>query len=266
MKEEEVKKTDEESKYIPGIYNYCDRWCERCEFTTRCMSCTLVEEKFGDLDAHDINSEIFWQKLGETLQEALNMLKKMAEEQGIDIDSIDLEENGELEKDIDDKTVISIISHMSKAYITMVDNWVDSNEYLLGTMVYEQKNRSKLKLVRQGPAEPIESDVTIEEALEVIRWYQYQINVKLVRAIGSNKREYFLEEDGFPKDSDGSAKVSLLGIDRSISAWNELLKHFSEQKKIILNLIVYLNRLRERVESEFPNARAFIRPGFDEIQ
>jgi len=21
------------SNYIPGIFNYCDRWCERCEFS-----------------------------------------------------------------------------------------------------------------------------------------------------------------------------------------------------------------------------------------
>ena len=24
--------------FIPGIYNYCDRWCERCAFTARCMN------------------------------------------------------------------------------------------------------------------------------------------------------------------------------------------------------------------------------------
>jgi hypothetical protein len=24
-------------KFIPGIYNYCDRWCERCRFTSRCL-------------------------------------------------------------------------------------------------------------------------------------------------------------------------------------------------------------------------------------
>ena len=98
MKEENTKTNDEDSKYIPGIYNYCDRWCERCEFTSRCRSCTLVEEKFGVLDDHDINSVAFWQKLGETLQEALSMLKGMAEEQGIDLDSIDIEGNGLFEK------------------------------------------------------------------------------------------------------------------------------------------------------------------------
>ena len=130
----------------------------------------------------------------------------------------------------------------------------------------EQSNKSNLTLVRPKPlSDPIENEVTLEEALEVIRWYQYQINIKLMRAIESKKREVSLELNDFPKDSDGSAKVALLGIDRSISSWNELLKYLPEQKERILNLSVHLNRLRKRVESEFPNARAFIRPGFDEV-
>jgi hypothetical protein len=24
--------------HIPGIYNYCDRWCERCQLTSRCLN------------------------------------------------------------------------------------------------------------------------------------------------------------------------------------------------------------------------------------
>ena len=28
--------SDEKKSYISGIYNYCDRWCERCRFTSNC--------------------------------------------------------------------------------------------------------------------------------------------------------------------------------------------------------------------------------------
>ncbi len=28
---------DQEADFIAGIYNYCDRWCERCPATSRCM-------------------------------------------------------------------------------------------------------------------------------------------------------------------------------------------------------------------------------------
>ena len=35
-------------KLIPGIYNYCDRWCERCPFTSRCMVYAMGEEDRDD--------------------------------------------------------------------------------------------------------------------------------------------------------------------------------------------------------------------------
>jgi len=66
------------------------------------------------------------------------------------------------------------------------------------------------------------------------------------------------------KDSDGSTKVALIGMDRSISAWGEILKFFPDQEKNILGIIAHLDRLRKSTEAEFPDARAFVRPGFDE--
>ncbi|MCK5470856.1 MAG: hypothetical protein KAI99_20175, partial [Cyclobacteriaceae bacterium] len=73
-------------------------------------------------------------------------------------------------------------------------------------------------------------------------------------------------EDDFPKDSDGSAKVALIGIDRSISAWNILLSFFPEQKKQIITIIMLLENTQKNVENRFPGARGFVRPGFDEIK
>jgi hypothetical protein len=36
----------------------------------------MSEEKFGDLEDVDITNEVFWQKLSETFQETLSMLKE----------------------------------------------------------------------------------------------------------------------------------------------------------------------------------------------
>lgn len=93
------------------------------------------------------------------------------------------------------------------------------------------------------------------------RWYLFQIYVKLSRAV-SEKQE---DEEDILKDSDGSAKVALIGIDRSIAAWGILLNHFQKQEDELLEILVILERLRKRVEKEFPNARSFTRPGFDAI-
>ena len=64
-------------------------------------------------------------------------------------------------------------------------------------------------------------------------------------------------------DANGSAKVAIIGIERSIAAWAGLLPHFPEQENGILDLLVILKRLLPQVEAAFSNARAFQRPGFD---
>lgn len=52
--------------------------------------------------------------------------------------------------------------------------------------------------------------------------------------------------------------------DRSISAWGKILDYFPWQKKGILNIIAHLKRLCKTIEIEYPNARSFVRPSFDE--
>jgi len=257
------KKNSKDSKCIPGIYNYCDRWCERCPFTSRCFNFEMSEEKFGDLQSIDITNEAFWKKLSEMFQETLSMLKEMAEEQGIDLDSFGVEDEEKLQTGYDEKTVVHILSHMSKAYITMVDDWFVLNEYLFEHTEDEVDTNSGLYEVQSPPQK---DEVTLIDSIDVIRWYQHQIYVKLKRALNSAQDEYFEISNDFPKDSDGSTKVVLIGMDRSISAWGAILKYFSDQRKDILHIITHLKRLRERTEKEFPDARAFVRPGFDENQ
>ncbi len=68
----------------------------------------------------------------------------------------------------------------------------------------------------------------------------------------------FLE--GFPKDSEGSAMVVLMGVDRSIGAWNYIRNKLTSEKEIIQPMIRMLLWLRMEVEKEFPNAKDFVWP------
>jgi len=90
------------------------------------------------------------------------------------------------------------------------------------------------------------------------------IYVKLMRSVHGTLGDTpeILEE--FPKDSDGSAKVALIAIDRSMAAWGRMYDYFPAHQDQILALIKHLDSLRRRVEKIFPEARSFIRPGFDE--
>jgi hypothetical protein len=108
--------------------------------------------------------------------------------------------------------------------------------------------------------------VSLEEAIEVIRWYQYFIAAKVMRAIrGKMEEEEEERDDEFPSDSDGSAKIALIAIDRSIAAWAVIEHYISDCNKEVMDVITFLDGLRLAVEETFPNGRSFIRPGFDRI-
>jgi hypothetical protein len=255
MDNDKPENTEKDSGYIPGIYNYCDRWCERCRFTARCRTFAMEEEGKDAGDAMDITSDLLWKKITESLQSTLNLIKDIAREEGIDLDAI-----GSAERD-DAADVVHILSGISEAYIDRVDEWFEINAHLIENSLQNHNEHPHLKLVQP---EGSETSILLRDAVQVIRWYPDPIHVKLARALRSKNSEKKMELDDFPKDSDGSAKIALIGMDLSISAWGELLKRFKGRRKEILEIIRYLKQIRDIAEKEFPNARAFIRPGFDE--
>ena len=260
MDKDDLKKLAKDPKYIPGIYNYCDRWCERCPFTSKCLNCTLVKEQFGDLEKIDELNEAFWEKFSEMLHSTLTMIKEMAKEHGIDLDSVNMENEPTNDYTRKENSIAYLISHTSKNHAKSVEQWFKSNEYLF---LEKEEEMNRIRII-SSQSNPIQEAESINDATEIIRWYQWQIHVKLERAIDSDSSEESPDFDEFPKDSDGSAKVALIGIDRSMSAWKVLLTVFPEQARQILDFIAMLEHIKKSVETQFPDARNFVRPGFDE--
>jgi len=262
MDKEHVKKLAGDPKFITGIYNYCDRWCERCPFTSRCMNLALVNEQFPDQESRDINNETFWRGLSETFRLTLDLLKEAAEREGIDLDSLDIEELAGEERFNEEVAESHECCRAAKVYGEMVDDWFDSARDLFG----QKEDDLNLNVLPEIPnVGPLGEPDSFEDAVQVIRWYQHQIYVKLMRAIRGDLEEKPEIFDEFPNDSDGSAKVALIAIDRSIAAWGEVRNHYPLSDSDILDLLAHLDRIRRKVERVFPDAREFIRPGFDKI-
>jgi hypothetical protein len=243
-----LKKLAADERFIPGIYNYCDRWCERCPQTLHCLNFSLLEEKFSDPETRDIRNEAFWRKLSETLQEALDLLREAGKKWGIDLETLDSASDTESMRTNDEAAENHLICRAAKSYSKMVEDWFRERESLF----FE--------------AATVANDgVNLEEAFEVIRWYQYFIAAKVTRAVRGKMEEEVERYDEFVSDSDGSAKIALIAIDRSIGAW-AVFPHYSNlYAERILEIISFLDRLRQAVEETFPKARSFIRPGFDRI-
>ena len=259
---EKIKKLAQNPQFITGIYNYCDRWCERCPFTSRCLNFALGDEQFGDPESRDITNKLFWKKLAETFRVTLDLLKEAAEREGIDLNSLGTEELADQESSGEEAAENHECCRAAEIYGEMVDEWFDSASDLFG----QGEDDLNLKVLLDIPnVNPIWEGAGLEEAVQVVRWYQHQIYVKLMRAIHGRLEEKSPIHDEFYSDSDGSAKVALIAIDRSIAAWGEIQHHYPLRDADIRDILVHLGRLRRSVEKVFPGARSFIRPGFDKV-
>ena len=240
---------------ISGIYNYCDRWCERCPLTSRCLVFATEQVDQNDApESHDIRNEAFWQKLSSILSETQDMISEWARAAGIDLTHVP-EEDVRPRK----RRRMLVDSHpltrAGKKYANAASDWFREFDQTL-----------EFSDLRASEADREQFD-QVEDAREVIQWYQYQIAVKIMRALSCRSDGW--EDDpslvDFPKDSDGSAKVALIGMERSIAAWRWMQLCLPDRADSIVPLILQLERLRKRVEKNFPEAREFVRPGFDEV-
>ena len=262
MDEEFIEELAKNPRFIAGIYNYCDRWCERCIFTSRCMNYALSEQQFNDPESRDINNKTFWNKLDEILSITLEMVREKAKEMGIDIDSINYETTAEENERIHKTTKEQPYSLAAMEYIRMIDNWLKSNEENFETKADELASLAEACIPGTCPYKEV---VNINDCFDVIGWYKHQIYVKLCRAASGIIRSETENIDYIQEDADGSAKIAIIGIERSIAAWSSLLEYLPEQGHDIFYLLIILKRLLSIVEAAFPNARAFVRPGFDTL-
>ena len=268
MNAKSLQKLARDPRFISGIYNYCDRWCERCPFTNRCLNYAMQLEEWDPDDAasHDITNEKFWKKLEHQFRDTIEMIRESAKELGVDLDDPKLQAEVAAEEmrerlDLENHP----LTFAAMEYLEATDKW-----FMEAEAAFHAKGVELETMARIETGDPANEATELQDWVEVVRWYQKFIFVKLSRAIGSQANEHAEKDEelkAFPKDSDGSAKIALIAVDRSIAAWSGLratLGH--DEKDEILNLLVQLAAIRRQAEKLFPEARAFVRPGFDEIQ
>ena len=248
MKRDQIEKLAADERFIPGIYNYCDRWCERCPQTVHCLNFTISESEFSDPETKDVRNEAFWRKLSETFTESLELLREVGKKWGVELENLDSGSDTERRRLNDEAVEAHVICRGAKGYSKMVEDWFREKEgFFFGTAAFTKE------------------EVGTDEAFEVIRWYQYFISAKIARAMRGKMEEEEERYEEFASDADGSAKVALIAIDRSIGAWAVIFRHYHLYAESVFEIISFLGLLRQTVEETFPKARSFIRPGFNDL-
>lgn len=265
MRPGDLRKRARDPRFISGIYNYCDRWCERCQLSHRCLN--YATEKADDDDdpaGRDLANEKFWKKLDGIFRDTSEMIREDATALGIDLADPLVAAEAAAREGAERRRAVKNrpLARAARVYIKAVDKWLEAARPLFAATRAELETVARLEI---GDAQAAAAELS--QLLHVIRWYQHFVHVKLCRAIDSLASEE-LETDeelrAYPKDSDGSAKIALIAMGRSISAWAGLRAALGEDAGDVLDMLVHLTRLRRETEKLFPNARAFVRPGFDE--
>jgi hypothetical protein len=244
------------SRDIAGIYNYCDRWCERCAHTARCRLYKDLDEKGGHDREMSMESTLEFVKA--MFAETRRKVEAEAEARGIRLPTeAELEEIGREKAARRTEIDSHPLARLAIRYNDLLDAWWPAEHELL------RGNADDLLARCEQMADPgrLEAEARgVFDAFEVIQWYRYQIHVKLRRALSSRS-----EGRWGRSDANGSAKVALIGVDRSLAAWHVLQQwcHETTTHQVLVDVLTELRAAAERV---FPRARAFRRPGFDSVK
>ena len=111
------------------------------------------------------------------------------------------------------------------------------------------------------PASPLPKREHGPTPFDVFLFYRVLIAIKIYRAISSARDAARTGSAQARWDADVSAKVALIGLDRSDEALQVM--SLDDEDAPIPHLRRHLARLRREVEARFPAARTLVRPGLD---
>ena len=249
--------------FIDGIYNYCDRWCERCTFTSRCRNFEGVRKLAPE--EQDMANKAFWDRIGKNFDTAIKLLYKAAAKYGIDLDAVTEDEKNDylLKEKRDRKTAKSHpLAKVTLLYLEKGKKLLENEELMKGK-TDEIVSQFEMGILSEDQVNDEVSVLT--DCRDIITWYLFFINVKFMRALmGKMEDDGWEEANGFQRDCDGSAKIAMIAIDKSIEAWTLMLQFVPAAEDEIIELLALLQKARRMAESEFPKAKTFVRPGFDE--
>ncbi len=218
--------------FIVSVFNYCDRWCERCPFTSRCRV-------FADIVEHDFERD--HGPLTEPMieRQERRLAKHAARwEKELGIDFAEIEREAAKNPDVGVRAEIKFdhleLHERASDFCRDMWKWLEGRE---------------------------SNDPIVREALEVVTHFGFFVPSKVRRALQGIAEDEVL---GPCDDADGSAKAALIGLEKMLVAWERLETAAYPLDDLGRSLIDTTRWMIPEIEKHLPKARAFVRPGFDE--
>jgi hypothetical protein len=235
---------DPETDRIDFISAYCDRWCERCAFTSRCSAYAveIAEGMCGDASAALELALGVAPPVREAVQSSASR-SWIADCDPADVSDSEIEIEIQRHEARREQAAASPVAQLASACSRVAWRWLHARHDL------------------ESPS----ADPVVTEAFEIAARDAHFIAAKLMRALQGrldfDAGESFAD-DPVQNDWNGSAKVALISIERSALAWQVIADATREDTPRAL--ATQLADLARLVQTEFPAVRQFVRPGFDE--
>ena len=206
-------------QHKPPPFNYCDYRCDRCDEQVNCRVYKDDQERLLDHyrkgeDPDD--PKIFMNDLKQIFGKTEKMIRKMAKEQGIDLDETDDAEVPE----------------------------VDPEEYVVYRLAYNYfREASTLVKMLEKAGIP----ETVRSEYDDFVWYHTLIAAKTGRLV-SGFIDDFLDEEFTKVEEEGTIGVIKKGITLSKNALQSMLNELPDHLYTIADLLDILRRIEKQLE------------------
>jgi hypothetical protein len=224
------------TRFVAGIYNYCNRWCERCPKTAQCLVFASGEHYRALAEGRESRDPC--DDLEPPTPEGEAFVRELVEAQG-EITERDLEEAGREEARIQRLIDEDPLGPLSRQVARALHEWW-----------------------RQSIAPPIQ-DPLLAEAREIIGHYGIMLHPKIHRALHGFYLARVQSDDDWLDDANGTAKVMLLGIGELLPAVEAVALVAPRDRNLRLAL-ANLPVLRALLLERLPRAMSYVRAGWDD--
>jgi hypothetical protein len=227
---------------IAGVFNYCFRWCERCPFTNYCTNFQMLEEMGQEIDTDEKTVPRVIREISTHLNEVIEELEQHYENAGYDWEEIKCAVDAA--QPTSSELTLKELSKVSRRFTIQLIKWSEQ--------VADQPQPSSW-----------------EEPFQVLLWYGTLLAAKVNRAVNGLEEAEPNEapensSSNIQSDGNGSAKIALLAIARSLGALAVMLRNPLGHEEELLTFALDLLRLQQGLRFQYPYADAFECAGFDD--
>jgi hypothetical protein len=183
----DIHRLDEEG-FIPSIFNYCDRWCERCDFVDRCrVGIHELDAMEGGFKQRSLDEAI--KEMQENLASTVTLLHDMARQHGFDLNDVlkDTPENRAAEREWEERKKAARdhpICAAAMDYATKVHAWMAAHRHTFEQAIGAMTRRAEMGV---APGQQLDDAQRLGDALELLERYCLPVASKIDRAMEFNR-------------------------------------------------------------------------------